>query len=183
MKSAALFGGSFDPPHIGHMMIVNKLKEQGWIDKVVVMPTYLNPFKKGFHASPSKRLEWLKKLFANDDKVIVSDYEVRQNKPVTTIQTLKELKKRYDKVYIVVGADNLAALPQWHDYETLKKEAEFIVVTRPGYKIEGNWKTIPLDVDISSSELRKNLQKAYLPKQIADTVVHYYKEKNENENR
>ena len=183
MKSAALFGGSFDPPHIGHIMIVDKLKELEGIEKIVVMPTYLNPFKKGFHASPTKRLEWLKKLFRNDDKVIVSDYEVRQNKPVATIETLQELKKRYDKVYIVIGADNLDALPTWHDYETLKKEAQFIVVTRPGYTLKGDWKTIPLTVDISSSALRSNMQKEFLPQPIADEIIHHYKEKNENENR
>jgi nicotinate-nucleotide adenylyltransferase len=62
MDSIALFGGSFDPPHIGHEAIVKALMKLDEIDKIIIMPTYLNPFKTEFFAPADLRVKWLKKL-------------------------------------------------------------------------------------------------------------------------
>ena len=180
MASAVLFGGSFDPPHIGHMEIVKRLKELDFVDRVVIMPTYLNPFKRSFTAPPHKRLEWLRKIFENDPKVSVSDFEVRQNQRVPTIESVLELKKHYDKVYVAIGADNLADLAKWHRYDKLKKEAKFIVFTRGDENLpNGEYYVVPLEIPVSSTQLRKNIQKELLPEKVADEIYNYYKEHNE----
>ncbi len=180
MKRAALFGGSFDPPHIGHMEIIDKLKNLGFVDKVIVMPTYLNPFKKSFHASPQKRLEWLRRIFENDPKVVVSDFEVRQKRRVPTIESVEELQKEYDEIYVAIGADNLKSLPKWHRYEDLKKMVKFIVFTRGGEEIQGDdFIQIKLDIPVSSSDLRRHMQKELLPSAVAEEIYNYYKENNE----
>ena len=180
MKRAALFGGSFDPPHIGHIEIVNKLKNLEFIDKVIIMPTYLNPFKKSFHADPKKRLEWLRRIFENDPKVIVSDFEVRQKRKVPTIESVEELQKEYDEVYVAIGADNLKSLPRWHRFDELKKRVKFIVFTRGGQKIaDKEFIQIELDIPVSSSELRNHMKKELLPKEVAEEIYNYYKEHNE----
>ncbi len=174
MKSAALFGGSFDPPHIGHIEIVNELKKLDFIDEIVVMPTYLNPFKEHFSASPQLRLSWLKTIFADEEKVSVCDYEIRQNEKVPTIQSVKELLKRFQKVYVVIGADNLLNLHKWHNYDQLSRLVEFIVVPREDYRVDTRYQTIEINVPISSSELRKNIDKKWLPKKVTDAIIQHY---------
>ena len=180
MASAALFGGSFDPPHIGHMEIIKKLKELEFIDKVILMPTYLNPFKERFTATPQKRLKWLEKIFKDDQKVEVSDFEVRQKRKVPTIETVKELQKKYDEIYVAIGADNLETLPKWHRYDELEKRVKFIVFTRGEEKQKSKgFMLIELDIPVSSSQLRKQMKKELLPPQVADEIYNYYKEQNE----
>ncbi len=97
METIALFGGSFDPPHIGHEAIVKALLNIKEIDKIIVMPTFLNPFKSHSHASPELRLRWIKEVFSAYEKVEVSDYEVRQNKSVASILSVKHFLKKYKK--------------------------------------------------------------------------------------
>ena len=81
----ALFGGSFDPPHLGHDAIVKMALSSLKIDKLIIMPTYINPFKNEFCASPVLRLKWIGKIWRDLDKVEISDFEIRQNRPVPTI--------------------------------------------------------------------------------------------------
>ena len=178
MKNIALFGGSFDPVHRGHVAIVEKLKQIEHIDLVVVMPTYLNPFKSKFVADDATRLAWLRELYENDDKVVVSDYEVKQNRAVGTIESVHALQKEYDKIFVVIGADNLASLHKWQHFDELKKSVEFVVATRNGIEIDSHYETIKVDVDISSTQLRKKIQREFLPPKIAHKIEQYYKEHN-----
>lgn len=179
MKHAALFGGSFDPPHIGHIEIIEKLKKLEFIDEVVVMPTYLNPFKERFGAPATIRLGWLQKLYANDTGVIVSDFEVKKERKVSTYETFLELKKHYGEIYITVGADNLATLQSWHNYEKLAKEAKFIVATRENYEVpKEQFFTIEIDRPVSSTQLRDKIDKKFLPEKISEEIKNFYKEYN-----
>ncbi len=184
MSSVALFGGSFDPPHIGHMEIVKKLKGLKFIDKIVVMPTFLNPFKESFSAPPKKRLEWLEKIFKEDPMVTVSDFEVRQQRKVPTIETVEELQKEYDDVYIAIGADNLKDLSKWHRFKDLSKKVKFIVFARGAEELPaGDFIPIPLNIPISSTALRKEIKKELLPVEAAAEIYNYYKEHNEKTHR
>ena len=65
MKNIALYGGSFDPPHIGHEAVVKALLDLNYIDKIIIMPTFLNPFKDGSTAPSSLRLDWLKEIYSD----------------------------------------------------------------------------------------------------------------------
>lgn len=128
----ALFGGSFDPPHIGHQMIVNTALKELDIDKLFIVPAYLNPFKKSYFAPPKKRYKWVKKLFKDNEKVEVLDFEIKKERSVPTIETVKYLYNTYDidKFYLIIGDDNLKSLHKWKDYEKLKQMVTFVVVTR-----------------------------------------------------
>ncbi|UCN00842.1 nicotinate (nicotinamide) nucleotide adenylyltransferase [Sulfurimonas sp. SWIR-19] len=182
MKTIALYGGSFDPPHIAHEAIVKALRKLEFIDKVVVMPTFLNPFKKTFTAPAELRLQWLKDIFASYEDVEVSAYEVKLKRKVPTITTVKHLLKCYDKVYLVIGADNLASLHQWYAYDELKKLVTFIVVTRDAVKIPKNFIQLDIDEDISSSGLRENFDSSKIPEKVRDEITQYYKEHNARQN-
>jgi len=178
MKTIALFGGSFDPPHIGHIAIVEALRGLEYIDGVVVMPTFLNPFKSKSSAKPSLRLKWLREIFKDDSFVKVDDFEVKQNRPVRAIESVLYLLTKYEKIYLVIGADNLSSLNRWYKFDELKKLVTFIVATRDNIKIDSSYIVLNINEDISSSKLRKNLDTSKLPNECKDEILKIYKDKN-----
>ena len=91
----ALFGGSFDPPHAGHEAAVRAILSALKPDLLVIIPSFLNPFKKSFSAPPRLRLRWCRALWSDAPHVEVSDYEISQNVPVPTIQSVKFLLEKY----------------------------------------------------------------------------------------
>ncbi len=179
MKNIALFGGSFDPPHIGHEAIVEALLQREEIDKVVVMPTFLNPFKEKSHASASLRLAWLREIFAPLQKVEVSSFEVDQGRKVPTLESVQHFLQEYESVFLVIGADNLKKLHHWYKYDLLKELVTFIVVSRDNIEIPDDFIELKVEVPISSTKLRANIQIDMLPKVCAKEIEKYYKEKNE----
>jgi len=181
-ETIALFGGSFDPPHIGHEAIVKAISAFRDVDKIVVMPTFLNPFKKLSHAPSKLRLQWLKKIFSEFENVEVSSYEVQQNKKVPTIQTVLHLLRKYKKIYLIIGADNLSSLHKWERFEELKKLVTIVVAPREGIKIDSKFLTLDVDIDISSSSLRENIDINLLPKKCATEIEKFYKEHNAKQN-
>jgi len=174
-QNIALFGGSFDPPHIGHKLIVDALLHLSYIDKVIVMPTFLNPFKSKSYASSSLRLKWLKKIFEKYSDVEVSKYEIQQNKKVPTIQTIEYLSQKYNKIYLVIGADNLISLEKWQNYDTLKTKVSFIVAHRDGIEIPKSFLRLQINENISSTKLRENIDISKLHKSCAKDICKHYK--------
>jgi len=182
MNTVALYGGSFDPPHIGHEAIIKALEKLDFIDKIIIMPTFLNPFKEKFTAPAFLRLQWLKKMFHNHEKIEVSSFEVDKKRKVPAIETVQDLQKRYDKIYLVIGADNLESLQEWYNYNELKELVTFIVATRRNSSVLHNFITLQIDEDISSSQLRDKIDISKLPKKCATEIAHYYKEHNAKQN-
>ncbi|WP_298989780.1 ribosome silencing factor [uncultured Campylobacter sp.] len=91
----ALFGGSFDPPHAGHDAAVKAILSSLKPDLLIIMPSFLNPFKKSFSVPPQLRLRWCRALWSDTPRIEVSDYEISQNRPVSTIQSVKFLLEKY----------------------------------------------------------------------------------------
>jgi len=194
LVSIAVFGGSFDPPHIGHEEIIQKALQTLDIDTLFVVPTFLNPFKKSFVATSEVRYKWIKKLLLPYKNTEALSYEIEQNRPVPTIETIRYLLKKYDidKIYLIIGADNIPYLNSWKEYNELKKLVHFVVATRDDIKIPKNLQKLNICANISSTKLREKmyklhynavLLKQYLPKSIANDVMKYYtKDKNEPAN-
>jgi len=179
MRTIALFGGSFDPPHLGHESIVKALNKLDFINKIIVMPTFLNPFKNSSVASATQRLIWLEEIFSSMDKVEINSFEVKQNTKVPTLTTVKYLLKSYEKIYLVIGADNLKSLDKWYMFDELKNKVTFIVATREKIDIPKNFICLKIDENISSSKLRNKMNINQLSKINAEKIVTYYKENNE----
>lgn len=181
----AIFGGSFDPLHIGHIQIVDEALNSLDVDKLFIIPTYLNPFKNKSFAPVNMRLNWLRKIFTCKDKVEILDYETKQNKAVSTIETVKYIKQLYkniNKIYLIIGADNLASLNQWYRYEELLDLVEFVVACRDDINIPEDLIKLPIHAKISSSNLRENMNSSFIPNIIEDEIKRHYKMKQRIEN-
>ncbi len=144
------------------------------------MPTFLNPFKSAFSAPAQQRLLWLREIFASYEDVIVSSYEVDLATQTPTIQSVEHLLEEYEKVYLVIGADNLEKLHTWHRFDTLAKKVTFIVVTRDDVEIPAAFERLQVDIAVSSTQLRKDIDINKLPRQNAEEIAQFYKENNAN---
>ena len=172
----AIYGGSFDPPHIGHERIVEQALSLLDIDRLFVIPTYLSPFKENFCAPASMRLSWLKQMFSNFENVEVLSYESDQERQVPTIETVLHIKALYPtaKLYLIVGSDSYMSLPKWNRYEELCEMVEIVVAQRGAFEHPKDLKILPINVNISSSKLRCFLDKRFIPKSIAKEVIAFY---------
>ncbi|CAA6826012.1 MAG: Nicotinate-nucleotide adenylyltransferase (EC [uncultured Sulfurovum sp.] len=175
LNTIALFGGSFDPPHLGHKTIVEKTLEVLDIHKLVVVPTFLNPFKQDSHFTTEERFALSKELFSIDERVLVDDYEIRQGKPTPTVETLRYFQKNYNVAYIIIGADNLENIEKWKEFEYLNTQVTWLVATRAGYEIQSNklrdFKLLTIEVDMSSTEIRNKITKESLYMSINEMSV------------
>ena len=173
MKTA-IFGGSFDPVHLGHVEVVKKALSELDIDKLIILPNYLNPLKHSFSAPPKLRLKWLREVFKNYPKVEVSDFEIKKNRPVYTIESVTHFKPSY----FIIGSDNLKTLDKWKDIDKLKNMVEFVVATRgevdkkllEKHNIK---KILKVNIPISSTEIR-NCKFKFLPKEIEKEIKEFY---------
>ena len=170
----AMFGGSFDPPHTGHQQIVEKAIKSLDIDKLLVVPAYLNPFKTSSLASATQRLAWCHTLFDPVDKVIVDDYEIKEGKSTTTVQSIKHFNIDYAVKYLIIGSDNLSTLTKWHNFEWLNTHIIWVIVTRGNHPLETKdlreWKVITLDIPMSSTKIRRDAELHHIDKKIEQSV-------------
>ncbi len=171
----AIFGGSFDPIHVAHVTVVKEALKTLDIHMVIVVPTYLNPFKSSFHLNPQTRFKLLEKVFKNFEKVQICDYEINQQKASYSIDTVNYLKSIYNpsKIYLIIGEDNLKTLDKWHEIDKLKELVEFVVASRKGFesKKAKEFKNLDINIDISSSLLRDRIDLNYIPIEIKDDIL------------
>ena len=136
----ALFGGTFDPPHRGHLGIATAAAEAFRLDKVLFAPTGQQPLKAALKAAPfSDRLAMVELACAADLRFLPSTIDAPRpdGSPNYTVDTLDELRHRMPEatLYNLAGADSFLGLQQWREPERLLALAEWIVVSRPGYSL------------------------------------------------
>ncbi len=181
----ALFGGSFDPPHIGHEAIVSSASTL--YDLIYIVPTFLSPFKSSFAAPPELRLKWVKKLWDEYKNIKISDYEISQNAPTPSIKTARYIKSLHKdcELFIIIGADQLNDLDRWHEINELKKIAKFVIATRPDQvatELE-YLQTLPICANISSSQIRSKLDFSAVPSPLRSEIKNFYTQRSIMQNR
>ncbi len=173
-KTLALYGGSFDPPHLGHVAVVKAALQRLNPDKLIIMPAYLSPFKHSHAAPPDLRLMWLKKVMDFDPRIEVSDYELQKGGPSYTIDTVRHFAPLYDKIYLIIGADNLEGLPKWHRFDELNRMVTWVVATRGDVDIPKGFIRLDVDAPISSTRLRQTIDPQWIPDAVREEVIQYY---------
>lgn len=136
MKIGLLFG-SFNPIHIGHLIIANYLANHTDLDKVWLVVSPQNPLKKyGDLINTYDRLEMARLATDNSSNIDVSDVELKLPQPSYTIDTLTHLKDQYPQheFALIMGSDNLVSLPKWKNYKLILRDYRIYVYPRPGYE-------------------------------------------------
>ncbi len=173
-RRIAIFGGSFDPPHLGHVAIMKKALETLEIEKLIVVPAYISPFKKGHSAPADLRIKWLRAISAFDPRIEVSDYEIKRGGKSYTYDTVTHFKQFFDTIYLIIGADNLKTLSKWYRFRDLDKMVRWVVATRSDTPVPDRFIRLDIDMPISSTALREKIDPKWIPEVIREEVVRYY---------
>ena len=155
MKRYGIFGGTFNPPHIGHSILAENMREQLSLDKVIFIPSGVPPLKESKDLlSAEHRLKMTKIAFERDPNFEVCNIEIADSlsgKKSYTVDTIKKLydlyKNDFVELYLIIGIDNLIDFPKWKDPGKLFTLSEVIVMNRPGFTVQ--------DVDAEFSEKAK----------------------------
>ena len=176
-----ILGGTFNPIHIGHLILAEEAREKLGLDKVIFVPTYLPPHKEDTGiASASSRLAMVKLAIQGHPCFSVSDKEIKRDGRSYTIDTIKEFKKENpeDELYFIIGSDLLNYLEDWKDLAQIIKLVKFIAATRPGYaleKIPSYIQTLEIRaVDVSGFEIRERIKQSKSFRYLVPEAVYRY---------
>ncbi|MGB4703478.1 MAG: nicotinate-nucleotide adenylyltransferase [Candidatus Saccharicenans sp.] len=139
MSLVGLFGGTFNPVHLGHMSVADQVLRYFPLEKILFIPSYIPPHKNATGVAPVEhRLRMLEIACEGRPAFEISDIEARTPGPSYSVVTLEKLKKArpQDEFFFIAGADAFIEIETWKDYRRLLQECSFIVVTRPGFGIK-----------------------------------------------
>ena len=183
----ALFGGTFDPVHVGHLQIAKTIIGELCMDEVWFIPAANPPHKEKCMFSFNQRIMFLKEATKNNSKFSVWEKDFRESDKSYTIYLINELKEIYSQYHFsfVIGADNVKKLKFWKDYKKLLELIEFIAIDRDSYDREEyrsldyydklKFIDMPL-INISSSEIRNKILNnddisQYVPYKIDESII------------
>ena len=164
-----VFGGTFDPPHIGHVSVARELQKSGALDEVLWIPARIPPHKhlSGL-TSPKLRMEMVRAATDGCAHQSVSDIELRRDGPSYTVDTLRILRSERPEAtpLLIMGSDQFAELAGWHEPEEVVRLANVCVLLRYGVelaqvmpRLEVVWSAADVPrVDVSSSDVRERVR-------------------------
>ena len=137
MKTIGLLGGSFDPPHKGHLYISKFAIKKHKLNKLIWIVTKKNPLKKKPYLSTKVRINLSRKMIGKEKKIFVKYYDDKI-KSINTFNLLNYIKKKNQKtkLFFLIGADNLAKLHKWKNWKKIPKLAKIAVFPRQNYSIK-----------------------------------------------
>jgi nicotinate-nucleotide adenylyltransferase len=130
-----LYGGSFDPVHLGHLLVAQAAVEELGLDRIYFIPAAQSPFKLDTqHAPAAARLQFLRLALAGRTRWEADDQEIHRGGVSFSVDTLREYARRFPaaELFYLIGADNVPKLNEWREPAELARLAEFVVVPRPG---------------------------------------------------
>lgn len=175
-----IYGGSFNPPHMGHINALTTVLKKAGLEKILVIPASANPLKVPVEGpTPEQRLEMTRKALEGYGKqLVVDDREIRRGGPSYTLDTILEIRKTVnaEDLFLIIGVDNLESFHQWKDYKKILAEANLIVTTRPGFDIPSDESEYPgflhgliAESDFNFIELKTGRSIQFLRLQDVDT--------------
>ena len=198
-RKIVLFGGTFDPIHLGHVEVAAFACEDIGAEKVIFVPARRSPFKKFFPvASDADRMEMIRLATGDYENFKASDFELQGPEPSYTIDTVRHFKEKISdaEIFWLAGADNIEELSQWYKITELLDECNLCLMCRAGCekpdfekfvdlwgaerarKLSQNIIQTPL-IDISSTEIRKRIAGAEdVSGMLCETVIDYIERKN-----
>ncbi|NNE42976.1 MAG: nicotinate (nicotinamide) nucleotide adenylyltransferase, partial [Gemmatimonadetes bacterium] len=163
-----IFGGTFDPIHLGHLLLAELTRGVLGLDRVLFVPARIPPHKGGAHAPPEQRMEMAGLATDTNPHFEVSDVEVRRDGPSYTVDTLRHFRSEHGdgtEHYLMMGADSARDLETWREHDQLLRDSTVVVMGRPGvdrHEVservarDSTFLSTPL-FEISSSEIRRRV--------------------------
>ena len=163
-----LFGGTFDPPHFGHLILAQTIFEAEHFDQIVFVPAHTSPHKdKTIVSSVNLRKEMVKIAIQENPNFILSDIEIKRGGISYSFDTIIEYKKKTGidskNLFYLIGSDSLKTFHSWHNSDQILDECQIIVAIRPGFRPSDinnqilariQFANIPR-IEISSTQIRK----------------------------
>ncbi|KRN29732.1 nicotinate-nucleotide adenylyltransferase (Deamido-NAD(+) pyrophosphorylase) [Lactobacillus selangorensis] len=182
-KQVGILGGTFNPPHLGHLIMAEQVGTQLGLDQVLFMPDSTPPHVDKKHPIAAKdRVAMVERAIMGNPLFGIELCEVKRGGISYTFDTMKYLKQQHPDTdyYFIIGGDMVAYLPKWHKIDELVKLVHFVGVKRRGYTPHSaypvTWVDAPL-IDISSTEIRRKLKQGcsvrYL---VPEAVLDYIEE-------
>lgn len=168
-----VYGGTFDPIHVGHLRIAEEAREQMELDRVLFVPNQVSPFKTDREVTPgATRLEMVRRAVADNPAFEASGVEIERPGPSYAVETLRALRSEHPdaELFFVTGSDTIRDLPGWRAPEELLELARFVAATRPGAENEDVLAVLPEPwraritfiempgLDISGTDLRRRVR-------------------------
>lgn len=181
-----ILGGTFNPVHIGHLLLAQESVEELELDKLVFLPSYIPPHKSRDELiNPEDRFNMLLIAIRGNPIFEVSRLEIEKRGTSYSVESLKEFRNLYGvqtELFFVTGSDSLKELSAWKDLNGIFRMAKFVVAERAGYSLEGvpeeaNIISIPR-VEISSGEIRERIKENKPIRYLVPDGVREYIEKN-----
>ena len=163
-KKIGILGGTFDPPHLGHLLIASEVQHALALSEIWFIPNQIPPHKKNEHFTDSDhRLNMLKIAIKDHPEFSVSTIELEREGPSYTYDTLRLLREEFPEhaFYFIIGADMIEYLPNWHKVDEVIKLVTFVGVKRSGYQTNTPYPVIEVEIpqiEVSSTMLRERLK-------------------------
>ena len=186
MKRTGILGGTFDPIHLGHLIIAEWVREEVKLEEVWFMPSHTPTYKvPPPEASPEQRLEMVRLAVRDGPHFRVEDEEIRRGGATYTAETMERLAARHPdrEFYYIIGADMVAFLPRWHRIDDLLRMVRFVGVRRDGFDLRAAVPEAARDrvllvdapyVGISSTVVRQRLKGGKSVRYLIPAAVEQY---------
>ncbi len=180
-----IFGGTFNPPHIGHLIVAEHVRIELDLDKIIFIPSFISPHKQEKESEIAHhRFEMTKCAIADNTYFECSDIEIYRKETSYTVHTIEELKKLYpnDIFFLIIGMDNYLTFHLWKEPQRILERATLVVMNRPNYprqvnEVIGTKSTLFVDVpniDLSSSTIRKRSEEEKTIRYTVPAAVEEY---------
>lgn len=160
MKKIAIYGGTFDPIHHGHLIVAREALEKLGADEVIFIPARVSPLRKAAPTARDEiRLLMIQAAIEKEPGFAMDDCELRRPPPSYTIDTVEQIRqlKGDATIYCLIGEDNVGKLTKWRRFGDLEKMVRFVVLDRTGQQPSHVYPVIRRKIDISATEIRKRV--------------------------
>lgn len=163
MKRIGILGGTFDPPHIGHLVIADDVYHALNLDEIWFIPSQVPPHKQAARVSAAERLSMIEAAIQDTSYFKVNPIELERSGKSYTIDTIDVLKAMHPDItfYFIIGADMVEYLSHWHQIDQLVKSVQFVGVKRPEYQLQSTYPLIFVEsvgIDLSSTIIRERIR-------------------------